>query len=277
MIFDMTDKMTEKDTHIVFGRFAENILLESKAIDSDKAHIIVFEDRLNVGTICDLHSIDSIEKRKKWLLESFGNTDETDYYLKIIDEDIAILKTLIENAKHVNKLYIWNGFSASEIVNTARLLFHLSESIKEIYMTDFPNIPIERRDGVVIYPEILAVTAPEQVIELKKHFKLVSNDCLQRWVNLWHKFMSEEATLRILGEDGEIYVKDEDFYDSSLISGCNEEYQSASRVIGYTLCDTNFNVRDSFLNWRLKQLVLSEKLKAQGELKEMRDYKVMKI
>lgn len=45
-------------------------------------------------------------------------------------------------------------------------------------------------------------------------------------------------------------------------------------IIGQTLCDSDLNVGDSFLNYRMKQLAFMKKVEFRGELKQMRYYEV---
>ena len=73
-------------------------------------------------------------------------------------------------------------------------------------------------------------------------------------------------------DNGQMIEKDEDYFNSFLLTYCTHEFQKPARSIGYTLCAIDFNVGDSYLNYRMKQLALMKKVVFRGELKHMRDY-----
>ena len=267
--------MKHKDIHILFGQSARNLFIHSKKFDLDSIQLICLEDRLNVGAIYDLNSVEEIKKRKKWLSEIFDvprhiNEDE---FLSFIDREIETIKTLIENYKN-EKIYLWVSVTASEIINTARLLYHLQPSCSNVFAFDFPNFSMKNFRGELVYPKCLGTTDLSRVDDVEKHFRQLTNEELFKYKNLWEKVKLGNSLLWILDKNNQLVAKDETYFDSFLLSYCTNEYQKPARIIGHTLCDIDFNVGDSYLNYRLKQLVLMEKIKARGELKEMRDYEV---
>lgn len=108
-------------------------------------------------------------------------------------------------------------------------------------------------------------------------FEKIDRSKLKGYINLWEKVKSENKELWIFDNKGQITAKKTDYFDSYLLSHCNEDYQKAARVIGETLVDTDFNVGDCYLNWRLKQLTLDGIIETKGKLIEIRDYEVRKL
>lgn len=261
--------MQKENIHIVFGSIGRT-LIDSQMIDMNKSQIISLRDILNVGPVCDIHENSNIQSRKDWLQSVFG------IFWNPVEQDLKSIEAIVENADNIDKIFIWAGYNPSEIVSTARLIYHLSKLDKPIFISNYPNIPVKSIRGDIIYPKSLAATATSQIKDVLEHFKLIDNNERTDWINLWEKVKLENGELWILDNKGQLTVADITYFDSFLLSNCNESFQRAARVIGETLVDTNFDVGDGYLNWRLKQLVLEEKIEAQGELLEIRDYAVRK-
>jgi hypothetical protein len=261
--------MQKENIHIVFG-WTRRTLIDSQLIDMNVSQIISLKDILNIGPPCDIHENKNIQNREDWLQKVFDSRWDP------VEQDLKKIEAIVESAVNIDNIYIWAGFNPSEMISTARLIHHLSKLDKPIFITNYPNIPVKSIRGDIIYPKSLAVTAAFQIKDVLEHFRLIDNDGLSDWINLWDKVKSENGQLWILDKKGQLSVEETTYFDSFLISNCNESFQCAARVIGETLVDIDFNLGDGYLNSRLKQLVLEEKIEARGKLLEMRDYEVRK-
>lgn len=268
--------MKRQNIHIVFGR-AKKTLIDSNEIDLSKNQIISIYDSLNIGPVCDIQENENIQKRKDWLQDIFGDISYFNQISDYVDNDLDSIVSIIRESNKIDKVFLWTGFSASEIISTARLISHLSKLDKNIFVVGYPNIPVKSIHGDTIFPKALVQTATSQVREIVKHFKLVDKNGLSDWIKLWDNQKLVNGQLRILERNRQIVVKKVDYFDSILLSNCNENFQKAARVIGETLVDIDFAVGDSYLNWRLKQLAMEGILETQGKLIEIRDYEVRKI
>ena len=270
--------MQQKQYHIVFGQIAKATLIKSELLNLAEIEIICLEDQLSIAPLCDLNSDSSIEKRKKWFSNTFETSPFDDSHISdVVDKDIESINKLIDQSEKMEEIYLWTGFDASEIVGTARFLYYLLPLDKKIHIANYPNIPLKSIHGNTIYPPTLYTTAVEQVNEVLNHFRLLSKTELKLWCDIWAKALPENSLIRVLNKNGEINGEDESYFDSYLLFNCQAEFQTAARVIVHTLVDIEFGVGDSYLNWRLKQLVAMNKLEACGTLKEIRDYKVRLI
>jgi hypothetical protein len=157
--------------------------------------------------------------------------------LNIVDSDLETIRSLAEGIPAGGRRFFWTGYRAGEILGTARMLHHGVGRGAEIYMADFPNIPVKRHDGVTLYPDCLAMTAQEQVKEIACRFRRVQEDELPRWSDIWREALSDGAVLRILDGEGKISGVDISGFDQFLERRCAGDFQKAARVIGYTLCD----------------------------------------
>lgn len=264
--------MNPKDIHIVFNQVGQT-LLNLQLPGLCNIRLISLEDTLHIGPIGNLHIEENIKKREAWLSAIFGDI----YYneeLSIVEKDLKRINSLVENPETINDIYMWTGYSTSEIISTARLVSYLSDLNKNIFIIDFPNIPVKRKDGITMYPHSLIETNESQIKELAKHFYLISPNDLQKWEKIWKEIEQNNTMLRILDKDGIIREKDETYFDSFLLSNCNGEFQYAVKVIGRTLCDISFSVGESFLNWRLKKLASAGKIETYGLLRNCREYEI---
>jgi len=262
--------MQKENTHIVFGRIGRRTLIGSHVVDLNKSQIISFDDILNIGPACDLNAGEEIQKRIDWWQNVGGNSNPP------VEQDLKSIETIVENADNIDKIFIWTGCCASEIISTARLIYHISKLGKPIFIANF-NIPVRSVRGDIVYPKALNQTATFQVKDIFEQFERIDRSRLQDWSDLWEKVKSENGQLRILDNRGQIAPVKIDYFDSFLLAKCDENFKKAARVIGETLMDTDFNVGDSYLNWRLKQLALNKKMEVRGRLIEIRDYEVRKL
>lgn len=263
--------MQKENIHIVFGRVGRKTLIDSNVIDVNKSQILSFDDILNTGPACDINANEDIQKRINWLQKVYGANP-----IPPVEQDLKSIEAIIKNVHNINRVFIWTGYCASEMISTARVVYHLSKFEKPISIANF-NTPVRSIHGDIIYPKALYQTATFQVKDIFNQFELIDKNRLEDYISLWEEVKSGNGELWIYDKNGQINVEKTDYFDSHLLSHCNENFQKAARVIGETLVDTDFNVGDSYLNWRLKQLSLNGKIETQGKLIEIRDYEVKKI
>ena len=258
-----------KDIHIVFGKAAKGTLIHSKAFDMNTIQLICLEDCLNTGPVCDLNFDEEIEKRIHWLLKIYD-------VATFVSKDIEVIKSFINSYKN-ERIYLWMGHCVSDILNTARVLSHLPIPCSNIFTIDFSNISVINRFGTVVYPQSLYMLDPSQVDIVSKRFYPLNDEALSELIHLWKRIKIGNSMMRILDKSGQIIEKDETYFDSLLEFYCTNEFQKSASVIGQVLVAIDFNVGDEYLNWRLKQLSLMNKIETRGKLNEMRDYEVKLI
>ena len=264
---------SQKDIHIVFGYSNAVLFKTSEIVDRNSILFIYFQDDLTIGPICDLDSVEGIEKRKEWFL----NVMEIEECRIPADDDIKKIKTLIENYKN-EKIYLWTGLTTYEILHTARLLYHLSVPCNNIFLIDFSKIPPKKDGNEMYYLNTLSVMNYSEIKKLS--FNQLTEEKLSYFVQQWEKVKSGNSILRILDENKQVLEVEETYYDSLLISCCIDEYRESARVIGDVLGRfiNNYNyICDEYLNYRLKQLALTKKIEYRGKLGAMRNYEVKLI
>jgi hypothetical protein len=268
--------MKTKDIYIVPGEMGKAVLLESRVFEPDNIELIVLQDNtLNIGPLCDPHSPERIKQRQDYFAALFKDqlyNNNKDF----IRNDIETIKQLV-TAQHTGDIYVWLGRTGNEVISAARLLYHLAKVKANIYLTGLPDVPVKVFNGEMRYLGSLTILTAEQVKTVAPHFRLLSTDELQRWSARWEKALSSDLLMHITDYNGAIIPKEENHLDAFLMAHCTDEFQSAAKVIGLTLCtiyEMNIDIGDVFLNARLKHLVNNEKLQHRGKLNEIRDYEV---
>lgn len=97
----------------------------------------------------------------------------------------------------------------------------------------------------------------EQLLHVARPLRVEEKN---QWVTIWKNLVRSDRLLRTQNGIGEISSVDENFYDKALLANCRPEFVRAARLVGETLVDTNFEICDYFLNWRLRMLVEKELL-----------------
>lgn len=266
--------MDHKDIHVVFGNSAKSLFIQSNKFNLDSIQLICLDDCLNVGPICDVDAGEEIRKRSNWWVKVFDcpTSMDADSTFTLINRDVETIKTLVANYRN-EKIYLWTGLVASEIIHASRLLYHLQPQNNHVHVFDFSNFSMKNIHGEVVYPRCLGTTDLSRVENPEKQFRQLTEEELLKFRKLWERVKSGNSLLWIL-EKGRIVEKEETYFDSFLLSHCSHEFQRPARIIVQTLCDTDLNVGDSFLNYRMKQLAFMKKVEFRGELKQMRDYEV---
>lgn len=256
--------------HIVFGAFAKQKLQQSKELNIPEEYIIDFNDDFRVGPIQNLKTQAGIDNRKDWFLSN----NKTDYLPDLGSQDKEKIEFLI-NLPSSKSFYIWCGNDAFEILAMAKVLNEIKDFKRNIFSVDFSELELERKDGTFYKVDSIGVALTEHLCVIADHFQPLSETKQQALIRLWEGVVSENTVLRVLNKEGNIESVREDYFDIEILNQCQQEtFQNAARVIGRILVAINFNAHDSTLNWRLKKLVQSQILISEGELQDIKDYKV---
>lgn len=261
--------------HIVFGDYSRSRLIESTSPNIPKENIISFNDDLIIGPIGDLSCDFGRLNRVKWFTRIFQDTSyDFDIFTSSVKKDHQYIQQLINNTDEIKELHIWTGTTSIDILSTARLLHNLSNSTFKIHLTDFSNLKLLSARGHYFTPKSLIAVDPDNVEKVAETFHLITDKELKKYSNLWKIANNRTEVIRVLDKNQKFKFVDECHFDQYLLMFCTAEYQKPARIIAQVLFEIDFAVSDSFLNWRLKELTRVGTLSSEGELRDMRDYKV---
>ncbi len=77
----------------------------------------------------------------------------------------------------------------------------------------------------------------------------------------WERLLRSEHRLRIFERD-QIVGYEEDLFDPSLLAACPRDFASAARIVGQVMGESPHTIGDSYLDYRLHDLIAREDVDA---------------
>lgn len=239
--------------HIVSGCAAGGTLkyyFKEVGIDED---VLAFKDTLRHAPIFRDFSDKELQNRSQNIELLFGKWDYLDYYTELYD-------FIHYDFDRYEKIVIWHGNSVDD-----RLLLYMACSLinGDLYYVDISEIK-DLFPHLCKSPFLLSLGACSIADTgiLYGKIKPISSELKQQYIAEWNRWSASDASLRIVDSDNNIVEVGEDYFDELILSNCTSEYNVSARVIGKTLCDSNFLVGDSFLLKRIISLITQNKLSA---------------
>lgn len=101
----------------------------------------------------------------------------------------------------------------------------------------------------------------------------ISNERKIKLIKEWDNLLLSNSVLRIWKNKSVISV-DENYYDDDIIKQCTKDYKNAARITGNVLGNSDQQISDTWINYRIIQLIKNNKLIARGNLKELRLFEI---
>jgi len=180
-------------------------------------------------------------------------------------ESIQLLDSIDDD-----EVTIWQGDSVHDILATAWLLTHFQDRDLQWSIVDLAQVPLEEGDTPAIN---VAMYDPSNITQLYAYRQSLGDQAIQMYFDLWSQMVQENGPYRII-KDRVIRSVDEDFHDQSILSGVSSSYEEAAKVIGMIMRDSEHNLSDTTVEWRIRQLIKANEIESRGELKSMRDYEI---
>lgn len=249
--------MTTQTVHIVFGLSAAGCL-----------KYCFKENQLaqDVYPITDDLSCAPLRNRNERL--SFG----TMLITKILPEDQELLHYFAESVAtwedftkfQNNKIIFWHCENAPEQLALQMVVAKL-QHIDALYEIAIDNNALHARGTAEFPPDKLATfIGTESKLSLQRR---------QALAGCWRESVEENGVLRIW-QDGKICTVDESYYDNKLIAACTADFTNAARIVGEVLGTSDQLVSDTWINYRIVKLVEHGKLRARGDIRELRNFEV---
>ncbi|MBG0962214.1 DUF1835 domain-containing protein [Bacillus sp. SRB1LM] len=239
--------------------------------------VIAFSEFFSIGPIHKLHMNEGQLTRQEWLvnnLTAYENYFEEEYLPRFLETMEELHTIPIETT-----ITIWKADNAHEHVGLCFVMAQLkdkknirimntSEASKEILKQEY-----DIRGTGELPPESLAllqksfIELPCLTVEKRMQFECE-----------WDRLSNSTEFLRVWKEN-EVHSVQEDYFDQFIIEcaksiGADREFLKAPRVIGEALGLVEQLVGDTFLEYRLKELIKQEVFEFVGSLDEMRFYSV---
>ncbi|MEY2300999.1 DUF1835 domain-containing protein [Bacillus tropicus] len=239
--------------------------------------VIAFSEFFSIGPINKLHMNEGQLARQKWLvnnLTAYENYFEEEYLSRFL-ETMEELHTIPIDTP----ITIWKANNAHEHVGLCFVMAQLKDKKNiRVMNTSEASKEILKREYAIrgtgeLSPESLALIQnsflelPYLTVEKRTQFE-----------REWDSLSKSTEFLRVW-TDNEVRSVQEDYFDQFIIEcaksiGADREFLKAPRVIGEALGLVEQLVGDTFLEYRLKELIKKEVFEFEGSLDEMRFYSV---
>ncbi len=254
--------------HIVFD--ARGAELISAAMDMDEAldgETILIRDDYSVGPIQDLFSETGRLRRNNWWnnirheVRSTGK-DENDE-----ESDAAKLGKIIlrMSEEEFDQIWIWMAPNAKDVCGYYWMVSQLSAFSGRIFLVSLNNLPFIGEKGNIFYPVSLSEIPAREFVKAKKLVRTISPAEFETDPEEWIRLASENKNLRLLEGGKKIVQKEDDYYDRAILHSLQPLFQKISRMVHQFLIKSPEKLNESFLIWRLNELVASGFAEKEGE------------
>ena len=263
--------------HVVFQQ--EDVKALKKSFDLDETlagKIYEIKDDYAVGPLKDIYTSEGIAERNEWWRNVLAGGDYDGHVDSGEVNDEKTLEEIKENfrSKQDESLWIWVAPNKHDVSGYYWLMAQLQEFAGRIFVLSLNNLPFINEKGHIFYPVNLSEIPPREFIKAKKLARPITLSEFEVDPDEWTKLRNENKMVRILEGAKKLSQHDADYFDKYLLSYITPDWQRAHKIILHVLNKAGQTTGDAYLLWRLKQLIAEDKIDAQGELKNMKDFEV---
>ncbi len=263
--------------HIVFQESDIAALSKSFALDQLlEGEVIQIKDDFAVGPLSNIYGTDGKEARKEWWRKVLAGGD----YEGLVDNgDIDDHKTVEAVKTKLNNdgeevAWIWVAPNKHDVSGYYWLISQLKDFAGRVFILSLNNLPFINDKGHIFYPENLFEIPAREFIKAQKLARPVTPAEFEIDPDEWAKFCSDNKMVRTLEGSKKLIQHDADFYDQELLQFITPDWQKANKIIHQFLHKAKQTTGDAYLLWRLKKIIASDEIDAQGEVKNMKDFEV---
>jgi len=263
--------------HIVFQQ--EDVKTLSKSFELDDSlrdKIFEIKDDFAVGPLQNIYTEEGIEERKQWWRNVLAGGDYDGHVDTNEVNDPKTVEEIKENLKRNEEetAWIWVASNKHDVSGYYWLVSQLKEFAGRIFVLSLNNLPFINDKGHIFYPENLYEIPPREFLKAKKLARPITASEFEIDPDEWTKICNENKMVRILEGAKKLSQHDDNFFDKYLLEFITPDWQKANKVIHQVLNKSKQTTGDAYLLWRLKVLISDQKIDAQGEVRNMKDFEV---
>lgn len=265
--------------HIVFQR--EDVKTLSKAFELDeslRSDIFEIKDDFAVGPLKNIYTGEGIEERKQWWRNVLAGGDYDGHVDTGEVDDAKTVDAIKEKLKNDEEetVWIWVAPNKHDVSGYYWLMVQLKEFGGRVYLLMLNNLPFINEKGNIFYPDNLFEIPPREFLKAKKLAREITASEFEIDPDEWTKICNENKMVRILEGAKKLSQHDADFFDKYILEFMTPDWQKAGKVIHQVLSKAKQTTGDAFLLWRIKELITSDVIDSQGEVKNMKDFEIKK-
>lgn len=231
--------------------------------------VIHLRDNLSEGQI---YKDVNYEVRKDWIT-TIGNDEEIEFLKEYIIEGYENFFNDISKIRNEDKIYVWVGDNSLEQCGLMYFLTRLNR-YENVYIINVSTLTFNEGELNEFTPRAVGEIVAEKLnIIYNREATPLTPEKFYDFTSHWNTLIEENSTLRIL-KNGKVISVGEDFYDDDILKYTKQfsknEYVKSTRVIGHILGYSEDIISDSYLFWRIKELIKQGKLDYKGNQCSMR-------
>jgi hypothetical protein len=260
--------------HIVIGDMAAVPLAEAITNTPELAgEIVVIRDLLNVGPLQKTEDGQKFSDIRSAFWQQVTNNEKQTV---TVDDTERILQVSVAmNSNENATVWLWIAPWPADICTWLWLTKYFGKYPGRFMVINIAGLPFLDANGKLYYPKNISELLPKEVTKARKLARPVSYAEIENDADDWKKLVADNAGVRIIEGNKRVLSKGVDHYDNMLLSACTDQFQKASKIVALTLAKHNIPTGDLFLGWRLKEMVLQDRLRMQGELsKSLKEFDI---
>lgn len=257
-----------RTAHIAFGDSTTGSLkyiLSKNRFSKYDGNVINFPEDLSVGPL----SMD-LSDRSGFYEKYLKDLRDVDYKFYYIEQALRAVRNIKDKEKFT--LVIWHG---NNVIEQMALRF-IANFLPEKTLIYEISVPVFKQEGLIT--KMIKSTAefsPEELFAMldSNEMAVMTKDRRAQLISEYEELMEDSTDLRII-ESGKIKNVKEDHYDAAILRAVQEEFISASRIIGNVMAYSDQVVSDAFIEYRLRALIAKGKVEYKGTLDSRQNYEV---
>ena len=249
--------------HLTSGYSAFGCLNEALKNETHK-ELINIHEYFSIGPLLNIEEKEGKEKRISYFKKFFKSIFAED-----MSEDLEsnISTTVLKKiAKSSEPIVFWYSNDTHEQILLRAMCKHV----------DYERISLINVSDLVLDDyKIVAVAqcSPEQLLHASSKARKITKNEHEIYASQWDELMKSTASLHVY-DGNSISGKPEDYYDKYLLAECSHEFVPAPRVVGTAMGKIENNIGDSFLDYRLRELIKQGKVTLEGKESPMHQMRV---
>ena len=249
-------------------------LTEAMTLHADLAgEIVVIRDLLHLGPIQKNADGQKFSELRSTFWQEVTVPEKSTVTVDDTERILKVSAAMAADSSHV--AWLWVAPWPADICTMLWLAKYLGKYPGRYYTVSIAGLPFLDENGKVFYPKNISELQPKEVVKARKLARAVTYVEIENDTEDWSRLTKENGGIRSLEGVKKITSRKIEFFDAQLFAACTNQWQKAHKVVNNAMTKGNIPTGDTFMGWRLRQMVTSEKLHVQGDLsKTLRDFDV---
>ncbi|AZV55775.1 DUF1835 domain-containing protein [Clostridium sp. AWRP] len=230
--------------------------------------VIVLSDDLSHGPIKD--EVD-IEERINW----WSTVDEDEYFANYGVEDLKenynTFHDEISRVGNSDILYLWYG-SGQEICGMLYALELLKDRKLNVYLINVTDTIVKHKDSVYFVRSAGQIN-PEDIKKYAEVKQKLDSNKYEELLSAWELLKKDNSVLRVL-KNKKIRSEDKNYFDIDILKYTPKEFRKSARIVGSVMGNSEVEISDEYIFWRVKELVKYGKIDYRGKFGIMRKMEI---